>query len=138
VGRMASAFDLLVIMLIMMSVGSAQYEIWGTPYDMAYVEKTAIAMEDGLEYWEEVEKKIQNDFLGSHEQATAIAIAALIWEKSASKPRKLVIDDDLAVELGDIVVLPDERKFLITGLNKTIKRGEIPKLTLDGFKVMRA
>jgi hypothetical protein len=138
VGRIVQAQAMIAILLIMMSIGSAQYEIWGTPYDLAYVEKTAIAMEDGLDYWEEVELKIQNDFLGSPEQASAIAVATLIWEKSASKPRKLVIDDDPALELGDLLVLPDARKFLITGLSKTMKRGEVPKLTLDGFKVMRA
>lgn len=136
-GRYIEAQAMVGIMLIMMSLGSAQYEIWGTPYDLAYVQKTAIAMEDDLDYWDEVELKIQNDFLGSSDQATAIAIATLVWEKSASKPRKLVIDDNLALELGDIVLLPDERKFLITGMSKTIKRGEIPKLSLDGFKVMR-
>ena len=48
------------------------------------------------------------------------------------------MDDDLALEMGDIVVLPDGRKFLITNLAKQIKRGEVPILTLDGFKVMTA
>jgi hypothetical protein len=128
----------VAILVVMMSLGSAQYEVWGTPYDMAYLEKESIAVEDGISYWEENEKEIKNDFIGSHEQADTVAVTELIWEKSSSLPRRLLIDDDLALELGDIVVLPDGRKFLITNLAKQIKRGEVPILTLDGFKVMTA
>jgi hypothetical protein len=138
VGRIIQAGAMVAILVVMMSLGSAQYEVWGTPYDMAYLEKESIAVEDGISYWEENEKEIKNDFIGSHEQADTVAVTELIWEKSSSLPRRLLIDDDLALELGDIVVLPDGRKFLITNLAKQIKRGEVPILTLDGFKVMTA
>jgi len=138
IGRLASAISLMGIMLIMMCLGSAQYEIWGVPYDMAYLEKRAIAIVDGLEYWEENEKKIENDFIGTQEQADAVAMLELTWEQSLARPRRLVMEDDLALEPGDIVLLPDGRKFAITNLAKTIKRGEVPILTLDGFKVLRA
>ena len=124
------------IMLIMMSLGSAQYEIWGTPYDYAYVQEESLAIEDGLNYWQENEKQISNNFLGSYDQADSLAVTELIWEKSNSYPRQLIIDDDLALEMGDIVLLPDGRKFLITNLTKKMQRGEIPQLTLTGFKVM--
>ncbi|RJR37194.1 MAG: hypothetical protein C4567_13145 [Deltaproteobacteria bacterium] len=138
VGRLIQAQAMAVLLLIMMSMGSAQYEIWGTPYDYAYLEKTATAIEEGLNYWEENEKEIKNDFLGTYEQADNLAIRELVWEKSNSYPRKLIIDDDLALEIGDIVVLPDGRKFMITGMSKNIRRGEVPILALDGFKVMTA
>ena len=70
----------MTIMLIMMSVGSAQYDIYGTSYDMAYCEKQSVAVEDGLEYWEENQKEIKNDFLGSYEQADSVAMTELIWK----------------------------------------------------------
>ena len=135
-GRIIQAQAMMGIMLIMMSLGSAQYEIWGTPYDYAYVQEESLAIEDGLDYWQENEKQISNNFLGSYDQADSLAVTELIWEKSNSYPRQLIIDDDLALEMGDIVLLPDGRKFLITNLTKKMQRGEIPELTLTGFKVM--
>ncbi len=137
-GKLLQAQAMAGILLIMMSLGSAQYEVWGVPYDMAYLEKESIALEEGLEYYQENELRIENDFIGSHEQADAVAINELIWQKSSSLPRRLIITDDLALELGDIVALPDGRKFCVTGLSKQIQRGAVPVLTLDGFKVMRA
>ena len=49
-----------------------------------------------------------------------------------------MIDDDLSLELGDLILLADGRKFCITKMSKTLKRGEVPRLSLDGFKVMQA
>ena len=126
------------ILLIMMSIGSAQYEVWGTPYDYAYLEKQSVAIEEGLEYWLENEKEIKNDFIGTHDQADTIAVTELIWEKSLSRPRRIAIEDDPALEVGDIVALPDGRKILVTALNKKIRRGEVPTLVIDGGKVITA
>lgn len=126
------------ILLIMMSIGSAQYEVWGTPYDYAYLEKQSVAVEEGLEYWLEKEKEIKNDFVGTHDQADTIAVTELIWEKSLSRPRRIAIEDDPALEVGDIVALPDGRKILVTALSKKIRRGEVPTLVIDGGKVMTA
>lgn len=137
-GRVIQAMALIGILLIMMSLGSAQYEIWGTPFDMAYVEKKTIAVENGLSYWEENELEIKNDFIGSWDQADSVAVTELIYLRSQAEQRTLVIDDDLALEVGDIVQIPDGRRFFIEKMAKSIKRGEIPKLALNGFKVMIA
>jgi hypothetical protein len=138
VGRVIQAQALIGILIIMMSIGSAQYEIWGTPYDMAYLEKETLAIEDGLEYWEENEKEIKNDFIGTQEQADKVAVTELVWEKVQSMPRRVVMEDDPALEPGDIIVLPDGRRIVITGLQKKIKRGEVPALTIEGCKVVAA
>ena len=135
-GRVIQAGAMLGIMLIMMSIGSAQYEIWGTPYDYAYLEKTSIAMEDGLDYWLENEKELKNDFIGDHDQADTIAVTELVWEKSLSKPRRIIIEDDPSLEVGDIIGIPDGRKILIVGLSKKIRRGEVLSLTIESCKVM--
>jgi hypothetical protein len=119
-------------------MGSAQYGIWGTPYDYAYLEQDSTAIEDGIQYWEENKLEIKNDFIGSYEQADTLAITELIFQKSSSYPRKLAIEDDLSLEIGDIIDLPDGRRFFIKNLSKTIKRGSIPIMVLDGFKVVTA
>ncbi|MEW6657255.1 MAG: hypothetical protein AB1424_01215 [Thermodesulfobacteriota bacterium] len=137
-GKILQAQASIAIMLIMMSMGSAQYEIWGTPYDYAYLEKQSIAIEDGLEYWLENEKEIKNDFIGTHTQADTIAVTELIWEKVLSNPRRISIVDDPRLEMGDIVALPDGRKVVVTALSKTIKRGEVATLVIEGGKVLSA
>jgi hypothetical protein len=137
-GRVIQAAAMLIIMLIMMSIGSGQYEIWGVPFDYAYLEKTTIAIEDGTPYWAENEREIKNDFIGTHDQADTIALTELIWEKSQTRSRRIVIEDDPSLEVGDIIGIPDGRKILVTGLSKKIKRGEISSLIVDGFKVMVA
>jgi hypothetical protein len=138
VGRILQAQAMIVIMLIMMSMGSAQYEVWGTPYDYAYLELKATALVDGLEYWEENEKEVKNDFLGSQDRVDALAMLELTWEVSNANPRTLVIKDDLALERGDILQLPDGRKFFISDMSKAVQRGAVPVLSLQGFKVMTA
>lgn len=138
VGRILQAQAMVAIMLIMMSLGSAQYEVWGTPIDYAYKEEYSYAQEDGLSYWQLNQKEIKNDLLGSYDRADYLALTELIWEKSNAYPRKLAIADDLALEQGDIIELPDGRKFCIINMAKTIKRSEIPILNLDGIKVLKA
>jgi hypothetical protein len=137
-GRIIQAQASVGIMLIMMSMGSAQYEVWGTPYDYAYLEKKSIAIEDGLDYWLENNLDIKNDFIGTHDQADIIAMTELIWQKCLSAPRRVAVADDPRLEIGDIIGLPDGRKMVITGMSKTIRRGEVSTLVLDGGKVFTA
>jgi hypothetical protein len=137
IGRLSQNASLMNIMAVMMCIGTGQYEVWGTPYDYVYLKKESLAVECNLDYWDIVEKVIENDFIGSPDQADAVALTELIWEKSASFPRQLVIEDDLALELGDMLLLPDGRKFCITDLARHPQRGEVTKLSLTGFKVAR-
>jgi hypothetical protein len=130
-------FSLLSAILIMLSLGNGQYEIWGVPYDMAYLEKRSIAVEAGLQYYEENEEQIRNDFIGSHDQADTVALTELIYQKSSGSPRKVILDDYLQLEIGDICQLPDGRRFFIQDMSKPVQRGDLPKLTIDGFRVLK-
>ena len=137
-GKLLQAQALVGILVIMMSLGSAQYEVWGIPYDYAYPERQSVAIKDGLDYWQEVEKEIKNDFIGSWDQADKVAVIELIYVCSEAEQRTLVIDDDLSLEPGDVVQIHDGRRIFIQKMSKTIQRGEVPKLQIDGFKVLTA
>jgi len=137
-GRVGQAAALTSILLTIMCLGTGTYEIWGVPYDYAYLEKPSVAIEEGLDYWLENEKEIKNDFIGTHDQADTVAVTELIWEKSQANPRRIVIEDDPRLEPGDIIVLPDGRKMVILSLSKKVKRGEVLDLTLDCSKVLTA
>jgi len=136
VGRVIQAAAMIVILLIMMSLGSAQYEIWGTPFDYAYLEKTSIAIQYGVENFAENELELENNFIGSFDQADIVTTTELIWQRTIAIVRKMIMIDDLVVEKGDIIELPDQRRFLILAINKSIKRGESSLLELDGCKVL--
>jgi hypothetical protein len=138
-GKVIQSFDMLVIMGIMASIGSAQYEIWGTPFSYCYPLEYSIAIQDGINYWDEVEKQIRNDFIGTMDQADSVSIANLIFEYAqAMFPRTVRMDDDLALEMGDIIQLPDGRRICVQQMQKTIERGKVPLLQIDGFKVETA
>lgn len=144
-GRLLSATELMAIMIIMASLGSAQYEIWGYPYDFVYLKQHSEAIESTLDaqgnpqaipYYQQNQRQIDNDLIGSFDQADTIALTELTWEKSKCYPRNLVMEDDPALEIGDIVQLADGRKFLIQDMNKNIQRGEVPTLQINAIKVM--
>ena len=119
----------------MMSLGSAQYEVWGTPYDLAYLEKRTIAIVNGIQYYEENEVKIENDFIGTHDWCDMIASTELTYQVSKAHPRKITMDDYLGIELGDIIQIPDGRRMFVSDMRKSIKRGASPILEITGFKV---
>lgn len=136
IGRIIQAAAMVAIMAITMCLGSCQYEIYGTPFDMVYLEKQTIAVVDGLDYWDINELKIQNDFIGVHNWADVVAVTELCYQQSVALPRRLVLDDYLGLEVGDIIQLPDGRKFFIMDMKKTIKRGTPPTIDITGFKVL--
>ncbi len=135
-GRITQAATLVPILLTMMSLGSAQYEIWGVPYDLVYLEKEHIAIEEGTEYWAENEVEIDNDFIGTEEVAESCAIAELHYHQSSFNARRITMDDLPGIEPGDVIQLPNEGRYYVTGLGKSIRPGAMPILEVDCFKVL--
>jgi hypothetical protein len=135
-GKVIQAAALIGIMYIMMCLGSCQYEIWGIPYDMAYIEKRSIAIVEGIEYYEENELNIKNDFVGTQDWSDTLAMTELTYQQSKACPRQITIRDYLGLEIGDIIQLEDGRKICISNMKKTIKRGQNTPLVIDGFKVL--
>jgi hypothetical protein len=132
----AQATALTAILAIMMSLGSAQYEVWGTPYDLVYLEKEHIAIEDGIQYWEENEVEIENDFIGTSEVAESCSVGELHYCRSSFNARRITMDDMLSLEPGDVMTLPNEGRFFVTGLSKAIKPGSLTTLEVTCFKVL--
>ena len=135
-GRVIQAAAMAAIMAITMCLGSCQYEVWGTPFDMVYLEKQSIAVVDGTAYWDINELKIQNDFIGIHSWADVLAVTELCFQQSIAKPRRLIMDDYLGLEVGDIIQFPDGRKVFVNTMKKPIKRGTTPAIEISGFKVL--
>ena len=136
IGRVVHAAAEGVIMLIMMSVGTGVYEIWGTPYDFVHATNTTEAYNSGSPEWAELVQEISNDFVMNEGQAQAMASRELIYESLSASSHSITVVDDPSIENGDILKLPDGSHFYVTGYRRdALARGESHVLSVDGFRV---
>lgn len=134
VGQLVMAAGIVAVMLAMMILGTGVYDIVGTPYDFAFLEKQAICMLDNIKFWEEKIKEIRNDFISTESHAEQLALNELLFEQSTGKPRSMVIQNDPRIERGDILQLPNGAKFFVQNAQKTIGRGGDVGMELTGFR----
>lgn len=138
IGRVIQAIVLVGILIIMMSIGTGQYEVWGTPYELVYLEKQAIAQKTGVQFWEERELGIRNDFVSTTEQADALAVAALHYEVMKENPRSLLLRYDPRIEPGDIIQLSTTVKVYVESVRRTIMRDSTDSgiMMVDGYRTV--
>jgi len=123
VGRIIEAVALLTMLILMMSLGTGQYEVWGIPYEMVYLEQQHIAVKSGLEFWEEREREIKNQFVSTDERAKILALNALFFEAMKEQPRTITMRTDARLEPGDIIQTSTGVKFYIESVKKSLARG---------------
>jgi len=138
VGRVLQAVVLFFILIVMSSIGTGQYEVWGTPYEMVYLEKQAIAQKSGLEFWQEREKEIRNDFISTEERALPLVENQLHYEVMKEQPRTLLMRYDPRFEPGDVIALSSTVRIYVDQMQRTLMRGAVDtmKMTLTGFKTV--
>lgn len=134
VGRIVEAAGIVSVLVAMMILGTGVYEIVGTPFDMAFLEKKAIALADNINFWEEKELEIRNEFISTEDHAHQLALNELLFQQSLGSPRELIIQNDPRIERGDILQLPTGAKFFVQAASKTLIRGGASALTLTGFR----
>jgi hypothetical protein len=137
-GTYVQALLLMAILLIMMSIGTGQYEVWGTPYEMVYLEQQAIALKAGTEFWQEREKEIRNDFISTLEQAQPLIINQLHHEVMKENPRSLVLRYDPRLEPGDVLEVSSGVKIWIESIQRIIGRadGNTNTMTASGYRTV--
>jgi len=137
-GRIAQAVALVGILIIMSSIGTGQYEVWGTPYEMVYLEQQAIAIKSGIEFWQEREVEIRNDFVSTFEQAEPLVVNQLHYEVMKENPRTLLLRYDPRLEPGDILELSSSVRVYIESISRTIGRGapDVATMTVNGYRTV--
>jgi hypothetical protein len=138
VGRLVESALMIGIMLIMMCIGTGTYEIWGTPYEMVYLEEQAIAIKSGVEFWEEREKEIRNDFVSTLEQAQPLVINELHFEVMKEQPRSLLLRYDPRIEPGDIIQLSSQVKIWVESVSRVVTQdsSEVATMTVTGYRTV--
>jgi len=136
--NVAAALILVGILLLMSTIGTGSYEVWGTPYEMVYLEQQTIAMKSGVEFWQEREKEIRNDFISTPEQAQPLVLTQLHYEVMKEQPRTLTMRYDPRIEPGDIIELPSTVRVYVEDVKRGMRRGTVDPLvmTVSGYRTV--
>jgi hypothetical protein len=119
--------------LAVLALGYGVYEIRGVPYDYVHAVHEVEAYDEDAEPWEQRHEEIQNDLVPDAHVAQALAVNELVHRARASAGSSLTIADDLRIERGDLLGLPDGRRFWVADYSRSLARGAVPLLQLQGF-----
>lgn len=119
--------------LAVLALGYGVYEIRGVPYDYVHVVHEVEAYDQDAEAWEQRHEEIQNDLIPDEHVASALAVNELVHRARASAGATLTIADDLRIERGDLLGLPDGRRFWVGDYSRHLARGDDAQLALSGF-----
>ncbi len=137
-GKIVQSIALVAILIIMASIGTGQYEVWGTPYEMVYLEKQYIAMKNNILFWQERETVIRNDFISTEEQARPLVLNQLHYEVMKEQPRSLVLRYDPRVERGDIIQLSNNVRIYVDAVKRNAIRasGDPLVMNVEGWRTI--
>jgi hypothetical protein len=133
VGRLLEFAADAVIMLTMMSIGTGQYEVWGTPYDYVHARNTTTAFNRDAKVFEIKPQEIENDFTMNAQQAQAFAVRELVYNHRSAAQCNLTIFDDTRIERGDLIELADGARVYVTGYSRDLSHGAPALLDIQGF-----
>ena len=134
-GRAARGAAEAALILTMMSLGSGSYEIWGQPYDFVHQRNTTDAYNDATPYWASKIEEIENDLISSESHSQQVAIRELLYRTAAASTWGVETVDDIRIEVGDILELPDASRLFVLGYTRDITRGSPAVLKIEGFRV---
>lgn len=135
-GRRIQAAAQIELLLIMMCLGTGQYEIRGTPYDYVNGRNTTEAYDCDAPEWLQNIVDIETDFVMSEDAAQAMAVRELLYQAKAASNYNVTIVDDPRIEPGDILELPDGSRLYVTGYTRDLSRGAAAILSVDGFRAV--
>jgi hypothetical protein len=134
IGRRIQAAAELTVLLVMASIGTGMYEVWGTPYDFVNARNTTEAYDEAAPEWLGNEQEIENDFVMDEPMAQAYAVRELIYQARAAASYTVSIVDDPRIEPGDILQLPDASRLYVTGYRRDLSPGAAAVLEIEGLR----
>jgi hypothetical protein len=134
IGRIVQGLLLFAAMLVMSSIGTGSYEIWGQPYSWVHQMNTTEAYDFTAPAWQEAITEIENDFVMSEAMSEAFATRELLYEVQSAVSYGAQIVDDPRIEVGDILALPDGSQIYVTDYERDLTRGAAAILGITGFQ----
>lgn len=135
IGRKIQAAAEVAVLLVMASIGTGMYEIWGTPYDFVHARNQTEAFDQNAPEWMENEIEIENDFVMDEPMAQAFAVRELLYRAMEVSSFNVEIVDDPRIERGDILALPDQSRLYVTNFRRDASPGSPAVLSVEGFRV---
>lgn len=133
-GRVIKAGIEFAVLLVMTSIGTGVYEIWGTPYDYVHARHTTEAYNPAAPAWSEEIEEIESDLILDASHAQAVAARELIYRVRAADSYGVKIVDDPRIEPGDLLALPDGSRLYVTGYRRQLHRDAPAVLEIEGFQ----
>ena len=133
-GRVIRGIAEAALLLIMMSIGTGHYEVWGQPYDFVHAVNKTEAFDDAAPTWMEDVREEGNDLIYDETHATEVAVRELLHRSAETNRWDTIITDDPRIEPGDIIELPDTSRLYVEDYTRTIARGGESTLSVSGFR----
>jgi hypothetical protein len=134
-GRLAEAGAQATLMLLMIAIGTGNYEIWGTPFEWTHARNVSEAFDATAPLWVDNVVEIESDFIVNEEHAKSVAIRELIYSARAANKWSLTIVDDPRIEYGDIIGFGDGQQLYVEDFTRKLERGTEAVLDVTGFLV---
>jgi len=135
VGRIGESIALAAVAIILMSIGTGVYEIWGNPFDYVHAINTTEAFDQNAPGWVDNPVDIENDLIMNESHADAVATRELIYRFSEPQKWSATIVDDLRIEYGDIIQFPDGTKMFVEDFQRSVGRNGDPNVDVKGFLI---
>lgn len=135
IGKKVQAALEFSVLMVMASIGTGSYEVWGTPYDYVKGRNATEAYDPNAEDWYEEVQEIESDFILNEDHARAVAGREFIYQALSASSYNVVIVDDPRIEVGDILELADGSRVFVTGFRRELTHGTSAVLEVEGFRV---
>lgn len=135
IGRRIEAAGQVAYFLIIMSMGTGNYEIWGDPYDYVHEVNTTEAFDQNAPAWVRLEETITSDFIMNEAHAQAMAVRELLYRSMSAHSWNVDIVDHPEIEKGDILRLPDGSRLYVNDYSRDLSHGAPAVLSVKGFRV---
>ena len=134
IGRIVHGIAEAALLLIMMSIGVGNYEIWGEPVDFVHAVNKTEAFDENAPFWMERVDEEQNDLIFDEDHAQDTCVRELLHRVASQNKWDTEITDDARIEPGDILQLPDESRLFVTDYTRSLMRDSAAVLTVSGFR----
>jgi hypothetical protein len=135
IGRLIHAAAEAVILLVMMSIGTGRYEVWGVPYDYVHGRNTSEFYDEDAEPGVEKAVTIESDFVLNEDHAKAFGGREFLFAALGANTYSFDMVDDLRVQVGTIVEHASGVRVFVLGYTRDLRHGAAAVLQVSGFRV---
>jgi hypothetical protein len=137
-GKRVHAALEFAVFLVMASIGTGSFEIWGVPFDYAHARNTMEVFDPDADPMSEKLQTIETDLVMNRDHAQAFASREFLFTALGANSFGVTMVDDLRVQIGDILELPDASRLFVTDFQRELSHGAPATLQVSGFQVSGA